>query len=451
MVRLSGPQALNVAARLFRPHAVGRPPLEPGRACRGSLHDPHDGRLLDEVIVTAYRTPHSYTGEDLVEISAHGNPIVLRNIVAACLAAEPSNAAQTAAIRLAQPGEFTCRAFLNGKLSLEQAEAVADLIGARSEQAAQAALTQLRGRLGEEIRSLQSQLTRLLAHLEASLDFPEEELEAWTREQQQNVGHEALAQLIALRDSYQRGRVLREGLTVVIIGRPNVGKSSLLNALLRRDRAIVTPHPGTTRDTLEETTEFAGVAVRLIDTAGLSSRPFGRCGADEVEQLGIARAQAAVAEADLVLLVLDTAHPLTGDDHQLLSEPGTTQRLLVFNKTDLPPAWDTVPHAEASDGIRVSALTGAGLAQLETALVERGMAAPTQTQELVVTRLRHKEALDRAATALTHALNTLTDGLPAEVTTIPLRECLQTLGEITGDDLVETALHAIFSEFCIGK
>ncbi len=441
IVRLSGPRTNEVMAALLHPTRA----LVPRTATFAQFRHPATGGLLDEGVVTVYARPHSYTGEDLAEISAHGNPIVLAAIVEACLACDARKSSSEFQIRPAQPGEFTLRAYLNGKLTLDQAEAVADLIVAKTDLAARAALDQLCGRLGNEVHALQTGLVQLMTHLEASLDFPDDELEPWTLSEQLAAGLVTLEHLNTLRASYDHGRLLRDGLHVVIAGRPNVGKSSLLNALLRRDRAIVTPMPGTTRDTLEEWTNLRGVPVRLTDTAGL------RAASDEVERLGLDRARAAINAADLVLLVLDGSQPLSEEDEGLLQTADPMRTIIAVNKCDLPRAGDSslIPHP--SSLIEISALTGLGLDQLETAIAKRAVGPTAPGHEVTITRLRHKEALDRAAEALTLTLQALEDGLPADVATIPLRDCLHALGEITGEKLVEQALHAIFSEFCIGK
>lgn len=435
VVRLSGAESLHILERLFRPSS-GQPVAElpPRQATHGHIVQPDTQGLIDEAIVTVYRAPRSYTGEDVVEISAHGSPVVLRRIV---------EAACRCGARVAEPGEFTKRAFLNGKLDLSQAEAVCDLIRARSDLLAAAAVEQLSGKLGQEIRSIQSDLTRLMAHLEASLDFSDDELEPWGEDELRAVGRGVLDRVNHLIATYEHGRILREGITVVITGRPNVGKSSLLNALLRHERALVTPIPGTTRDTIEELTHIRGIPIKAIDTAGL------RATDDPVERLGVERARASIERADLVLLVLDASEGVTAEDKQLLNELAPREPLVVLNK------WDIARQGLRVEGLglRVSALTGEGVGELEEAIARRvfaGDVAPLGS-EAMITRLRHKQALERCAAAVERALGTINQGLPADFVSIDVRDALLALAEITGENVTDEVIHQIFSEFCIGK
>jgi tRNA modification GTPase len=442
VVRLSGGESLRILERLFRPSS-GQPVAEvqPRHAMHGHIVQPDTQRLIDEVIVTVYRAPRSYTGEDVVEISAHGNPVVLRRIV---------EAACEGGARVAEPGEFTKRAFLNGKLDLSQAEAVCDLIRARSEVAAAAAAEQLSGKLGQEIRSIQSDLTRLMAHLEASLDFADDELEPWGEDELHAVARGILDRVNHLLSTYEHGRILREGVTVVITGRPNVGKSSLLNALLRHERALVTPIAGTTRDTIEELTHIRGIPIKAIDTAGI------RITDDPVERLGVERARASLAAADLVLLVLDASEGVTAEDELLWSELAPREPLVVVNKCDL--ACQGLGQAltlnpQPSTLVRVSALTGDGIAELEDTIARRAFAGGTAPSgsEAMITRLRHKQALEQCAVAVERALGTMKQGLPADFVSIDVRDALLALAEITGENVTDEVIQVIFSEFCIGK
>ncbi len=435
VVRLSGVESLRILERLFRPSS-GQPVAElpPRQATHGHVVHPDTQGLIDEVIVTVYRAPRSYTGEDLVEISAHGSPVVLRRIVeGACLYGA----------RVAEPGEFTKRAFLNGKLDLSQAEAVCDLIRARSDLSAAAAAEQLSGKLGQEIRSIQSDLTRLMAHLEASLDFADDELEPWSEDELRAVARGTLDRVNHLLSTYEHGRILREGITVAITGRPNVGKSSLLNALLRHERALVTPIPGTTRDTIEELTNLRGIPIKAIDTAGIRTTDA------PVERLGIERARASIARADLVLLVLDASEGVTAEDASLLNELAPREPIVVINKCDIERQGFRVQGS----GFRVSALTGEGIGELEDVIARRifaGNVAPIGSAAMI-TRLRHKQALEQCAAAVERALDTMNQGLPADFVSIDVRDALLALAEITGENVTDEVIHAIFSEFCIGK
>lgn len=435
VVRLSGAESLHVLERLFRPssgHPVAE--LQPRYATHGHIIHPDTQGLIDEVIVTIYRAPRSYTGEDLVEISAHGSPVVLRRIVEAVC---------QCGARVAEPGEFTKRAFLNGKLDLSQAEAVCDLIRARSDLSAVAAAEQLSGKLGQEIRSIQSDLTRLMAHLEASLDFADDELEPWGEDELHAVGRGVLDRVNHLIATYEHGRILREGITVAITGRPNVGKSSLLNALLRHERALVTPIPGTTRDTIEELTNIRGIPIKAIDTAGIRHTD------DPIERLGVERARASIARADLVLLVLDASEGITPEDEMLWNELAMREPIVVINKCDIERQGFRVQGS----AFRVSALTGEGIGELEDVIARRifaGNVAPIGS-EAMITRLRHKQALEQCAAAVERALDTINQGLPADFVSIDVRDALLALAEITGENVTDEVINLIFSEFCIGK
>ncbi len=458
IVRLSGPQAWAIGQQICVPPAISAGAGKSSRQRRirshhlyyGRVVDPAGGVAVDEGLIAYMRGPHSYTGEDVVEINAHGAPVVLRHIVALALAL---------GARAAEPGEFTLRAFLNGRIDLAQAEAVADLIAANSEAAARQALGQLDGQLSARIQTAQEAILRAMAPIEASIDFPEDEVPPPDRAELAALV--ATAQMITadLLAGAAQGRVVREGVCCVITGRPNVGKSSLLNYLLRAERAIVTPIAGTTRDTVEETAIIGGVACHLIDTAGITATD------DPIEQIGIARSRTALAAADLALLVLDRAAPLTEADRRLARELrdlgfGTARKLLVvLNKSDLPAQVDAalatalVDDAGPGDAIPVhaiSVLTGAGLAELEAALVA-ALGGPATEGAALVARERHIAALRAAAAALTAAQTTLHEDLPLDLVAEDLRDAVHALGLITGASVTDDLLGAIFSEFCIGK
>jgi tRNA modification GTPase len=394
--------------------------------------------------------PKTYTRQDVVEINGHGGIVALRRILALCL---------RQGARLAEPGEFTARAFLNGRLDLAQAEAVLDVVRAKTDTSLQAAVGQLAGRLSSEVKSVRVTLVNALAHVEASIDFEEDEIpEAHIGPDLERAGT-ALAQLLAEAD---RGIVYRQGVRTAIVGRPNVGKSSLLNRLLRASRAIVTDIPGTTRDTLEETLNLQGVPVVLVDTAGILSKTE-----DPIERLGMERSRAALSHADLALLVVDASQPLTAADRAIGALVGDRPALVVLNKIDLldvgrdkqgvivdaqgmlPNAQGMLPNAPR---IRISALTGEGLQALEEAIVEAVFSGKARASEApLVTSPRHQEALQRAQDHVGAALAAHRAGITADLVAIDLAAAINVLGEITGqtasDDLVET----IFSSFCVGK
>ncbi|MBI4126618.1 MAG: tRNA uridine-5-carboxymethylaminomethyl(34) synthesis GTPase MnmE [Deltaproteobacteria bacterium] len=385
---------------------------------------------IDHAMVVWMQAPRSYTGDDVVEISAHGSPVILRKIVEACL---------VAGARLAEPGEFTQRAFLAGKLDLAQAEAVADLIHATSDQAVRAAEDQLAGRLSHEVKMLHDEILQLRTFVEATLDFPEEGIAMIEREG-------IVPHLAALRErienlaaTFSRGRLIRDGIRVAIVGRPNVGKSSLLNRLAGSERAIVHSTPGTTRDIVEVTVMIEGQSYHLADTAGL------REGEHDIERIGIERTRQAMANADLLLVVLDGSEILSSEDDKLLTETATHPRIVCFNKSDL-----TRKHQVLS-GIRISARTGDGMETLFSTLREKTAIVPTEGSTAVITNIRHKEALDESTAELQKASDAIARRDPIECVAHFLKRSQDVLGKITGAVTNEDLLDRVFSQFCIGK
>ncbi|MFZ5917707.1 MAG: tRNA uridine-5-carboxymethylaminomethyl(34) synthesis GTPase MnmE [Chloroflexota bacterium] len=440
LVRLSGPQALAILRGFFAPGRRAVFPsepitLEPHRLTYGHVVDPADGQTVDEVLVAYMPAPGTYTRQDVVEIDCHGGVVPLRRVLALCL---------RGGARLAGPGEFTLRAFLNGRIDLAQAEAVLGVVQARTEAGLRLAVDQLGGRLSEEIRRARAGLVDVLAWLEAAIDFASDEIPERDVGPDLRTAQEGLERLLAGAD---RGIITRHGLRTAIVGRPNVGKSSLLNALLRASRAIVAPVPGTTRDTLEETLNLQGVPLVLVDTAGIRAASD-----DPVERLGIARSRAALTGADLALLVVDGSEPLTAADRDIAALVGDKTALVVLNKSDLPAATDArhlLPHRPH---LRLSALTGEGLDALEEAIVETVFAGQAIASDAVlVSSPRHKEALHRALDGVAAARETLARGLPADFVSIDVTAAVDALGEITGETAHEDMLAAIFSRFCIGK
>ncbi len=435
IVRLSGPDAANILERLFVPAS----PLPAGRRQPRALHyghieDPATGQVVDEVLAAHMPAPATYTRQDVVEIDGHGGIVALRRILGLCL---------RHGARLAEAGEFTARAFLNGRLDLAQAEAVLDVVRSRTEVSLQAAVDQLAGRLSDQLRPLRARLVEALAYTEATLDFAEDEIPP------QDIGHalaEAAAGLQRLLAEAERGIVYRQGVRVAIVGRPNVGKSSLLNRLLRTNRAIVTDVPGTTRDTLEETLNLRGIPVVLVDTAGIQAEPD-----DPVERLGVQRSRAALAQADLALLVVDTSQPLTDADRAIAGLVRGRPAIVVLNKVDLPAHAE--PGVDASlPAVRVSALSGQGLDTLEETLVETVLSGEVTASEApMVTNPRHKEALERALDHVRAAGAAHDRGELPELLAIDLSAAVQALGEITGQAAGEDLIETIFSNFCVGK
>ena len=430
IVRVSGPQARAIADRVFHRRAPGS--WESHRLYVGRV-SAADGATVDEGMAVLMLGPHSYTGEDVLELHCHGSPVVLDRVLAAVL---------SLGARPAQAGEFTKRAFLNGRLDLAQAEAVAALVRARTADAAQTAAVQLCGGLSAQVAAVRERLVRAKAHVEAELDFGDEDVGLDPAALMDDV-RSAQAAVDALLATAARGELLQRGLRVALSGRPNAGKSSLLNALVGSERAIVTPHPGTTRDVIEAAVDIAGIPVTLVDTAGL------RDSDDDVERLGVARAEHAAAGADLVLLVLDTARPLA-EQAALL---GRADAIAALNKCDLPSPWSAADEARVAAAhpcVRISATAGIGLDALRQGLLAR--AGLEWGDNLpAVTSARQHEALARVARSLAAARASLDARVPPELVAVDLQAALEHIGAVTGEVTSDDVLDAVFREFCIGK
>jgi tRNA modification GTPase len=437
VVRISGPAACAVGDRCFRP--AGQAAVALSDAATHTVHFGRivqGGQVVDEVLVTVLRAPRTFTREDTVEISCHGGLLPARRVLEAALAA---------GARVARPGEFTQRAFLNGRIDLTQAEAVADVIHSRTELALAAAQEQLAGGLSRRVNRLRDELMHALAHIEAHLDFPEEDLAPDTRDGLLARLARGLAFMDELLATAREGRILRQGVRAAIVGPPNVGKSSLLNQLLGRDRAIVSPLPGTTRDTIEETADIRGLPILFVDTAGL------REAADELEEEGIRRSREAVARAELILHVLDGSRPLAAPEERCLAGVADGRRVLVLNKADLPRQLLLPAEAEAQ-AVAVSCLTGDGLEALKDAIKERVWTGEIRAEMLEVTiNARHQDALRRARVATARTLAALREERSLDLVAADLRLALNAVGEIVGKTATEDLLDTIFSQFCIGK
>jgi len=440
VVRLSGADAVTVAQRLFvRPSGLPLQYLESHRVYYGYVVDAC-GERIDEALLCVMRQPRSYTREDVVEISCHGSMVITQRILDAVLAQ---------GVQVAQPGEFTKRAFLNGRLDLPQAEAVIDLINARTLASQRAARQQLDGALSRCLHEVRECLLQVSVYLEAGIDFPEEELDLPSSRELVDRLTAVETTLLQLLSTYARGRVRREGLALAIVGRPNVGKSSLLNALLGHDRAIVSPQPGTTRDTIEAVFELRGILLRIIDTAGIHATT------DVLEQEGVRRARAVVERADLLIVVFDGSIPLTSDDHTLLALTASRPRLLVRNKCDLPGCWRPsevkLPPQEIPF-LALSAQRGDGLVTLEQTIVQQAVGEePLQQEEVLLTRSRHQQGVAAALHRVQTAAAGLRQGIPWEFVACDVTDALQQVAEILGEDCSGEVLERIFSSFCIGK
>jgi tRNA modification GTPase len=439
VIRLSGPEAVKVADKSFLP--VGKHSLKPSMAPTHTIHYgriERAGRKVDEVLLAVMRAPRTFTREDVVEITCHGGVLASKLVLDTVLAG---------GARLAEPGEFTKRAFLNGRIDLAQAEAVADLIHARTELSLAAANEQLAGQLSHRINRLRDDLMKTLAHVEAHIDFPDEDIAPETKEQLLSRLERGVKFMDELLRTANEGQILRRGIRTAIIGRPNVGKSSLLNQLLGHDRAIVSPIAGTTRDTIEETANIRGLPVVFVDTAGL------RESGDSIEQEGIRRSHESVARAELILHVFDVSEPFTDEDENYLKHFAHKKQIIVRNKIDLAPRPAFPPvDLPGSQVVNVSALSGTGIESLKHAIKDLVWAGEINAEMLqVMINARHQDALRRAHEATVRTLEALRADLTLELVAMDLRIAVNAVGEVVGKTATEDLLDAIFSQFCIGK
>jgi tRNA modification GTPase len=455
VVRLAGPEARQIALPMLQL----KHDLDPGRAIFGELIEPGDVRVgtaapgcpeerssvegsrIDEVVVTYFAKPHSYTTDDIIEISAHGSPVVLRHVVELALAR---------GARLAEPGEFTIRAFLNGRIDLTQAEAVRDLIDSQTLYQAKVAAQQLEGALSRRLQPIKQDLVKLIATLEAGVDFAEDDVSVLPADQILERIATVRVPLEQLASTFAYGKLVHEGLTLAIVGRPNVGKSSLFNCLVERERAIVTATPGTTRDLVSETVAIGGIPVKLIDTAGI------RRALDEAESIGVRKSHEALADADLVLVVVDASQPRAPEDAELLKQVAGRPAIVVENKCDLIPthvgADALVRPAARSSAIRTSAITAAGVPELRQEILRHvGGEAGAQAEAGFLTSLRHQNLVHESLAGLTAATSAVGNRIPHEMLLLDLYNALRPLDEIAGATTTDDILNLIFSTFCIGK
>ncbi|OGP20521.1 MAG: tRNA uridine-5-carboxymethylaminomethyl(34) synthesis GTPase MnmE [Deltaproteobacteria bacterium GWA2_57_13] len=438
IVRISGPEAEPITRQIFCRSRGKNGNLRSHTLHHGTIRDPETGVVLDEVLLALMRKPRSYTGEDVAEVHCHGGPYLVRQVLRLVLAC---------GARPAEHGEFTKRAFLNGRLDLVQAEAVLDLIRARTEGGMRLALGQVRGELSKWVGELREELLDILVQVEAAIDFPEEEIELLQREELRGKVEALRQKIVAIIASYEWGKLFREGARVCIAGRSNVGKSSLFNALLGEKRVIVTPVPGTTRDVIEESINLGDLPVVLWDTAGI------RATEDPVERIGVDLSLQRAAEAEAVLVVMDGSESVSPEDRSILDAVRGKKGLIVVNKSDLPLGLDlnwvsaTAPEKSL---IQVSARDGIGLDELKHALRELLLDAQTESP-IVLTNVRHKAALGRAGTSLAAAVRALVDGFPSELVAVDLQAAKDGLEEIIGVVSSDDILERIFANFCLGK
>ena len=430
VIRLSGENAVFILRSLIKD---GEFSPQPRRAYLRKLYEIETAELIDEALVTFFQTPHSFTGEDVIEIAAHGSPVVLRQIIDNCLALDA---------RMAEAGEFSLRALMNGRMNLSQAEAIRDLIDANTIASARQSIRQLRGEFSNQLQPLKDKLLNVIVVLESTLEFVEDDLPDYQAEKVKQNLAEIAAELEKLAATFKAGKLLREGLKVAFVGRPNVGKSSIFNALLGHERAIVTDIAGTTRDSLHEKLVIKNIPISLIDTAGLRET------SDTVESIGVERTKQTLADADLVVVVLDSSQELTIEDKEILDSVQGLNYLVISNKLDIKNPVFSARHLEF---IEISAKTGAGIENLENAIVEPFQTEETNSSGFLVTDARHHDLLRRAKDDIENSIQLLNQKMSEEIVLIGLHNAIRYLGEITGETTTEDMLTRIFSTFCIGK
>ena len=442
IIRVSGPQAIPIASQLFHPSgSIKIDKLPSHTLTHGHVIDTSSSdEIIDEVLLGIMRSPHTYTTEDIVEFNCHGGIIPLTNVLELVV---------NAGARLAEPGEFTKRAFLNGRLDLAQAEAVAELISSKTELSRRIAIQALEGQLSDCVNDLSDRLAALLAEIEASIDFPDEDLDFMKIETQLHSARTIQDNLITLLDTAAEGRIIKDGVNVAILGKPNVGKSSLFNTLVQTSRAIVTDIPGTTRDTIDETINLNGIPINLVDTAGIRKTD------DIVEQKGVERSKEVLNKAELLLIMIDASEHLNDTDLELLHIANTRRTILILNKIDLPTIlrpYQLTDHCPSTQVVETAITEGKGIDTLKTAIQEELLGGELVMGESpIVTNARHHDALQRAQKALNHVIQSLQDEMPPDLVSVDLRISLDALGDIVGKTTTEDILDRIFSQFCVGK
>ncbi len=440
IVRMSGPDCLPIVQKIFHSKVLKDIDfLKPLKVCLGEIVDPQTRNTLDEVLLTFFKAPNSYTCEDVIEISCHGGTLVSSKILQLVL--------DQGAV-LAKPGEFTKRAFLNGRLDLMQAEAVADVIHAASEKALKSALFQLQGKFSQKLNNLYDQLIGILTHLEAAIDFPEDGLEFHIKKEMEKKVCSVQQQIFELIESFKQGKIYREGIKVAIVGKPNVGKSSLLNTLLQEDRSIVTNIPGTTRDVIQERVRIKDIHINIVDTAGLRHAP------DAIEEEGISRARKSLGQADLALVVFDGSQPLDANDEMLIQEVGLREKIIIINKIDLPKKIaidDVLKRLNENQCFQISTTNETGIEVLLDAIYKKVLEGQKCSEDYVITRERHREALSQTYQALNRVGESLLADLSEDLIAVDLNIALEQLGGILGKSFLDDMLDQIFDDFCIGK
>lgn len=441
IVRMSGKDCFEVLEKIFKPKNPETIENIAGyRIKYGTIVNPETNRVVDEVLVSYFKCPKSYTAENMCEINSHGGIVVLREILELCL----KNGAE-----LAKPGEFTERAFLNGRIDLTQAEAIIDIINAKSTSEAQESANQLEGYLSRKINEIREKIMDIMVNIEANIDYPEYDVEEVSNKDAENKLKEIENELIKLSKTFENGKILKEGVKIAIIGSPNAGKSSLLNSMLKEERAIVTDIAGTTRDIIEEQISIEGIPFKVIDTAGI------RDAKDKIEQIGIEKSKKAANEADVILAVFDSSVPLNDEDREILNLLKHKKSIIVLNKTDLKQIVNN-ECKEIQDVntevINISLKNNEGLERIYESLVKMfNLNQINLDNELTITNIRHQELINKAIESTRMALNDLNNSMPIDIISINIKEILEHLGEITGDNVSEDIIKSIFAKFCLGK
>lgn len=441
IVRMSGKDCFEVLKKIFKPKNPETIENIAGyRIKYGTIVNPETNRVVDEVLVSYFKCPKSYTAENMCEINSHGGIVVLREILELCL----KNGAE-----LAKPGEFTERAFLNGRIDLTQAEAIIDIINAKSTREAQESANQLEGYLSRKINEIREKIMDIMVNIEANIDYPEYDVEEVSNKDAENKLKEIENELIKLSKTFENGKILKEGVKIAIIGSPNAGKSSLLNSMLKEERAIVTDIAGTTRDIIEEQISIEGIPFKVIDTAGI------RDAKDKIEQIGIEKSKKAANEADVILAVFDSSVPLNDEDREILNLLKHKKSIIVLNKTDLKQVVNkecTEIHDVNTEVINISLKNNKGLEKIYESLVKMfNLNQINLDNELTITNIRHQELINKAIESTRMALNDLNNSMPIDIISINIKEVLEHLGEITGDNVSEDIIKSIFAKFCLGK
>lgn len=439
IVRISGNDALDIGYRIFKgPKVDKKEEIENRKLIYGNIVDGE--KIIDEVLIAFMKGPYTYTREDMVEIYCHGGIISVKNVLELIL---------RSGARLAEAGEFTKRAFLNGRLDLAQAEAVIDIIRAKTDKSMELSLNQLEGSLSNNIKEIRNILLNMMANIEVTIDFPDEDAEASTLEDLKKDALEVEGKISSLLNTSDRGKILRDGLNTVILGKPNVGKSSLLNALLRENRAIVTDVPGTTRDIIEEYINIDGIPLKIIDTAGI------RDTSDTVEKIGVDRARSAVDGADLIIAIFDMSRDLTDDDKEILELIKDKESIILLNKADLNQRFDKEyfkDYADDKEILTTSIANDLGIDKLENTIKDMFYSGEVEvSSDIVINNVRHKNQLEKARTNIESFIKDIDANIPVDCLDVDLRSCWDNLGEISGETVKEDVLDRIFSEFCIGK